>query len=88
MKTYTLTARNGERPSITFEVSATFHWIMEMVKVAEKAFRDIQVLDDETGEVMVSKYQSSEIFGKGQLSIPFALIQLDVMCAEMRARTK
>lgn len=88
MTTYTLTARNGDTPAITFEVSATFHWIMEMVKVAEKAFRDIQVINDETGEVMVSKYQASEIFGKGQISIVSAFIQLDVMCAEMRARTK
>ena len=88
MTTYTLTARNGESPSITFEVSAPFHWAMGMVKIAEKAFRDIQVINNETGEVMLTKYQSSEVFGKGQLSIPYALMQLEVMCADMPTRIK
>lgn len=88
MTTYTLTASNDESPSIAFEVSTTFHWIMEMVKVAEKAFRDITVISDETGEVLVSKYQSSEVFGAGALSIPSALIQLDVICVEMHARIR
>lgn len=85
MTTYTLTARNGESPSITFEVSATFHWIMAMVEVAEKAFRDITVICDETGEVIVSRYQSSEVFGNRP--ILGTLMRLKQMCAEMNERT-
>lgn len=56
--TYTMTATNGDRPRITYEVSTDIHKAFQCAKVAQEYFRDVRIVSDDTGEVMYNHYLS------------------------------
>lgn len=59
---YTITAKSCEQPNITVEITAPWTQMREYIGILRLAFRDVTVVDNETGEVMLNHYESAEIF--------------------------
>jgi len=63
MAKYNVQARNGEVISVQVEIhDLHIHQADALYKVLNKAFRAVDVIDNETGEVVLSKYSASDFF--------------------------
>lgn len=63
MAKYNVQARSGEAINIQVEVpNLHIHQAVAFYEVLNKAFRAVDVIDNETGEVVLSKYFSSDLF--------------------------
>lgn len=60
--TYKVVAQNCDTPRITVEVEGNRFTAAEYAFFLRKAFRQVEVFDKETGEVMMSFYVSDEWF--------------------------
>ena len=85
MATYTLTASNCEFPHIDLSISDHFFAISAYRQTAELAFRQIRVVNDETGEIMYDRYVSDE-WWKPMFSIDEAMDEIKVQRLEFLAR--
>ena len=85
MATYTLTASNCEFPHIDLSISDHFFAISVYRQTAELAFRQIRVVNDETGEIMYDRYVSDE-WWKPMLSIAEAMDELKAQRLEFLQR--
>lgn len=59
---FTITAKSCEQPNITVEITAPWAQMREYIGILRLAFRDVTVVDNETGEVMFNHYESADIF--------------------------
>lgn len=60
--TYKVVAQNCDTPRITVEVEGNRFAAAEYAFLLRKAFRQVDVLNNETGEVMMNFYVSDEWF--------------------------
>ncbi len=59
---YTMTVNNCADPKATFEITDCFMRIHSYYEIARDAFRDIQIVCCDTGEVILHEYRSDEWF--------------------------
>ena len=83
--TYTMTARNCEFPSVEVTITDHFFAIAAYRQIAEKAFRDITICNDDTGEVMYNHYVSDE-WWKPMLTVAEAMEELKAQRLEFLER--
>lgn len=63
MAKYNVQARSGETINIQVEVpNLHIHQAVAFYEVLNKAFRAVDVIDNETGEVVLSKYFATDFF--------------------------
>lgn len=63
MSTYSVTLCNREAKAIEMRLSnLTYEQASKIVFVATDAFRDIEVINEETGEVALNSYANDEFF--------------------------
>jgi hypothetical protein len=59
---YIMTVSNMAEPRITFEITDCFMRIHSYYEIAKDAFRSIDIINAETGEVVLTDYRSDEWF--------------------------
>lgn len=62
MTTYTITARSGDAISTRIRISDAPIRVLYYKACLLQAFRNIEIINDETGEVMFTHYESSDLF--------------------------
>lgn len=76
-QTYTVTAKSCESaPHIEFSISANIHQASFYFMALARAFRDVQMVSNDTGEVMKSHYESDEIFDQ---RVPYHIAIMEVI---------
>ena len=84
--TYTVTAKSCESaPHIEFSISANIFQASFYFKALARAFRDVTMTSDDTGEVMKAFYESDEIF-KQVVPYPTAIWEVMELHREYKAR--
>ena len=83
--TYTITAKSCSAPFTTFSISVNFNQIHRYIQILSVAFRDVTVTNDDTGEIVLSHYESDEMFHP-TYSIGSALIGVGQLRNELDAR--
>jgi hypothetical protein len=59
---YIMTVSNMAEPRITFEITDCLMRIHSYYEIARDAFRSIEIINAETGEVVLTDYRSDEWF--------------------------
>ena len=60
---YSITANSCCFPSVELKIiSVNWHQMHQYLAVIKRAFREIEILNDDTGEVMFRHYESDEMF--------------------------
>lgn len=86
LNTYTVTAKSCEsEPKIEFSISANIHQATFYFKALTRAFRDVVMVSDDTGEIMKSHYESDEIFVQ---KVPYPTAIWEVMELHREYKTK
>jgi len=62
MTTYTITARSGDAISTKVKISDAPIRVLYYKACLLQAFRNIEIINDETGEVMFTHYESGDLF--------------------------
>lgn len=76
-QTYTVTAKSCESaPHIEFSISANIHQASFYFKALARAFRDVTMTSDDTGEVMKIFYESDEVFVQ---KVPYHIAIMEVV---------
>lgn len=83
--TYIVTADSCDPLKVHIEVQGDYHQAMFYAKVLRRAFRQVEVTSADTGEVMMSHYESDEIFNP---SVPYhiALMELELTVEKQKTR--
>lgn len=76
MTTYTITAKSGDAISTRVRISDTSFRVLCYKTCLLQAFRNIEIINDETGEVMFTHYESEDLF--------FASKEIGEVVAEVR----
>lgn len=64
-RTYSLSATNGENFKVSVSISnLTEQQVLAVLNNCEYGFRDIEVVCEQTGEIMYNRYWSGEWFDK------------------------
>lgn len=83
--TYKVVAQNCDTPRYTVEVEGNRFFAEACVHLLTKSFRQVDITDAETGEIVYSFYRSDEWF-KPTLSTLTCLELLEALYNENRAR--
>ena len=60
---YSITANSCCFPSIELKINGVnWHQMQHYLTIIKRAFREIEILNDDTGEVMLRYYESDEMF--------------------------
>lgn len=62
MTTYTITARSGDAISTRVRISDAPIRVLHYRACLLQAFRNVEIVNDETGEIMFTHYESSDLF--------------------------
>jgi len=84
-QTYIVTADSCDPLKVHIEVQGNYHQAMFYAKVLRRAFRQVEVTSADTGEVMMSHYESDEIF-KPTVPYHIALMELELTVEAQKTR--